>query len=265
MIDPIKATSAALVKARQTLTPLAGFPTELPADLDMAYAVQAQSIADWPDEVVGWKVGGVPPHLQDEYKAERMAGPIFKQMVKNCADGETVDMGSYPGGFVAVEGEYIVFLKDVANLPDRDVTLDDMAKVVDRIHIGVEIASSPMKLVNALGPLSIVSDFGNNAGMIVGPKVETPMSVDFSDYVVSVDFDGKQIGSKPAGVGEAGPFGAVIFLINHLRARGVDIPDGTAVSTGAISGVHDTEIGVQAKVDFGGLGAMNINLVPFTV
>ena len=261
--DRIKATSAALVKARLELTPLDGFPTELPDNLDMAYAVQAQSIADWPDEVVGWKVGGVPPHLQDEFNAKRMAGPIFKKSVKHCADGETIDMGSYPGGFVAVEAEYIVFLKNVSDLPQRDITLNDMPAVVDRMHIGVEIASSPMKLVNALGPLSIVSDFGNNAGMIVGKEVPDPLGANLTKYVVSVDFNDEQIGAKPTGEGEGGPFGAVIFLINHLRSHGLKIPDGTAVSTGAISGVHDTEIGVHSKVDFGELGSMNINLVPF--
>ena len=109
-----------------------------------------------------------------------------------------------------------------------------------------------------------MSDFGNNAGMIVGKEVKNPLDLDFSQHVVSVDFDGQQIGAKPAGTGEGGPFGAVIFLINHLRKRGIAIPDGTAVSTGAVSGVHDTEIGVHSKVDFGDLGSMNINVVPFT-
>lgn len=260
----IQSISQALVKARQNLTPLAEFPGELPSDLPTAYAVQAASIKAWPTEVAGWKVGGVMPNLQDKFKAKRMAGPIFPEFVKTCAEGETITMGAFPGGFVAMEAEYIVVLKDVSGL-DRDITLEDMAEYVEAVYTGVEIASSPMMDVNALGPTSIVSDFGNNAGMIYGPKVENPFSVDFTKHVVSVTIDGETVGAKPTGLGEAGPFGAVKFLVNHLRAHNVAIPAGTAVSTGAVSGVHQTKIGTHSQIKFEGLGTFNVDLIPFTL
>lgn len=258
----IQSISRALVKARQTLTPLAEFPGELPADLETAYAVQAESIKAWPSKVVGWKVGGVPPHLQDEFKATRMAGPVFSEFVKTCAEGETVTMGAFPDGFVAMEAEYIVVLKDISSL-DRDITLDDMSEFVEAMYTGVEIASSPMIKVNANGPTSIVSDFGNNTGMIYGPKVENPFNVDFTKHIVSVTIDGETVGAKPTGYGEEGPFGAVKFLVNHLRAHNIAVEAGTAVSTGAVSGVHETKIGTHSKINFEGLATFNVDLVPF--
>jgi len=145
----------------------------------------------------------MPANLVDVHKAKRLAGPIFKKTVKTCDDGATLDMGSYPNGFVAVEAEYIVFLKNVSRIEGRDIALDDMAQIVEAVHVGVEIASSPIQNINSFGPLVVVSDFGNNAGLVIGPKVEDPLGINYSDHMVSVDFDGAQIGAKPTGTGEA--------------------------------------------------------------
>jgi len=101
----------------------------------------------------------------------------------------------------------------------RDIALDDMAQIVEAVHVGVEIASSPIQNINSFGPLVVVSDFGNNAGLVIGPKVEDPLGINYSDHMVSVDFNGTQIGAKPTGTGEAGPFGAVVFLVNHLLSK----------------------------------------------
>ena len=43
--------------------------------------------------------------------------------------------------------------------------------IVAGAYCGAEIGSSPMAVVNERGPTSIVSDFGNNAGVIVGPEI----------------------------------------------------------------------------------------------
>lgn len=260
----IKDISEALTAARRNLKPLADFPGELPGSIEDAYSIQDYSIEHWDDKIVGWKVGGIPAFQYELYGSGRLVGPVFEKPVQSCADGDTVKMGGYPEGFAAIEAEYIVVLKDVLNLPDRDVSLDDMPDIVESIHVGMELASSPMLLVNALGATSIISDFGCNAGCVIGPKISNPMDIDFTKHEVSVTIDGNLAGSKPSGNGMAGPFNAVIFLINHMRARGKTLPGGLFVSTGAISGVHQTEIGTHSVINFEGLGSLNIDLVPLT-
>jgi len=250
------AISDALLAARQSRTPLDGFPGELPATLDEAYAVQLRSLEQDGRQVLGWKVGGVPADFVERFQATRLGGPVFADLVKMARQGDHVDMPVYKDGFAAVEAEYVVKLGGV---PNRDVTLDDMAEIVASIHIGVEIASSPMPMVNALGPQAIISDFGNNCGMIVGPEI--PMDTDFSNHIVRVTIDGEVVGAKPSGTGDAGPFGAVMFVINHLRAVGVNFPIGTYVTTGAVSGVHDAVIGSHSRVEFEGLGELFVNFV----
>ena len=50
----------------------------------------------------------------------------------------------------------------------RDIT-DDIQN--SELLVGVEIAGSPLATINVLGPRVVASDFGNNAGLILGRVV----------------------------------------------------------------------------------------------
>ena len=49
--------ATAFVQARRQGASVADFPGDIPPDLVAAYGVQDLAIAQWPDRVVGWKVG----------------------------------------------------------------------------------------------------------------------------------------------------------------------------------------------------------------
>ena len=56
--------------------------------------------------------------------------------------------------------------------PDKvEWTLDEAAELVGELCIGIEIASSPLATLNDLGAGAIISDFGNNWGVVVGSSV----------------------------------------------------------------------------------------------
>ena len=101
------AVSRALVGARTSATPLDAFPGAAPESMAQAYAIQAASIARWPDSVGGWKVGLLSPQDQVRYSAERLAGPIFRSQVHDVAAGSRFVMPVYVGGFAALEAEFI--------------------------------------------------------------------------------------------------------------------------------------------------------------
>ena len=50
-------------------------------------------------------------------------------------------------------------------------TRAEARELVAAVHVGVETAGSPLATINDLGPCAIVADFGNNAGLIVGPEL----------------------------------------------------------------------------------------------
>ena len=72
-----KAVSKALIDMRRACKAVDGYPATLPQNLKQAYAVQMQSIADWDAELIGFKVGGVPPKFQKQFPTIWQAGPMF--------------------------------------------------------------------------------------------------------------------------------------------------------------------------------------------
>ena len=236
--------SRQLVGARAAGTALAGPPGEWPASADDAYALQAHSIAGWDDRVAGWKVGGVPSERRASFGADYVAGPIFAASVRYADGIGSTAMPIFDGGFAAIEPEFVFELGE-----DRDG---------DRLFIGLEIASSPVPDLNDYGPTAVVSDFGNNFGLLVGPEI-----ADWRDrrepVPVVCTIDGQEVGAKKADF--TGALASLQFLIDLAEMRGFDLPAGTFVSSGAITGVHEAECGARSVTSFGEFGSLAIELV----
>lgn len=101
-------------------------------------------------------------------------------------------MPVFAQGFAAAEAE---FLLHVAPGWNGTVPADDAEtrKVLDAVHIGIEVASSPYPGINADGPPVTISDFGNNAGMVVGPALEGWETAAFETIGVRFEIDGETI------------------------------------------------------------------------
>lgn len=226
--------------------------------------VQDRAIAEWPDRVAGWKVGFIHPSLRDRFPAERLVGPIFADDVRRAASDEVVHIAAIPGGFTAVEAETLLQLR--VDIPPGGAPWGtDLARLVAAAHIGIEPAGSPLSTINDLGPPVIVSDFGNNAGLIIGPGIDdwgrrlTEPAVGL--LTVRTWIDGTLVGEgTPASIPN-GPFGALRFLIDHAAARGMTLTAGSWVSTGAITGVHRIEPGSEARVAAEGVGEIRARVV----
>lgn len=257
----IAAISNTITQARVTRTGLPEFPGELPKTLETAYKIQDCSIAHWDDKIVGWKVGGIPTHLQDTFKCDRLSGPIYASSVKNYLAGGITQMPVFKNGFAAIEAEYIIQLKDVSELPASGLNEQQIIDSIDKIYIGAEIASSPIQNINDFGPVAPISDFGNNAGMIIGPEIENWQAIDLSAIDVTVVIDGQTHGPTTTQANLAGPYGAAKFLIEQLKTRGYTIEPGTYISSGAITGVHDSSVGSTSTVTFEGLGSFDLSLI----
>ena len=78
--DALKTLSNTLINARKQASIFETFPGDVPSSLDAAYRVQDMSLAQWNDDITGWKVGMVVPELREQMGAERLMGPIFKKV-----------------------------------------------------------------------------------------------------------------------------------------------------------------------------------------
>ncbi len=254
----LDAISRRLVAARMAAEALPDFPGALPDSLDDAYAIQTASITRWGDTVAGWKIGMIPADHRLLVGDERLAGPIFKSSIVRIESGATRTMPIYEGGFAAVEAEFVLELGCAIHPSGTEYSDADLIDLVSSLYVGVEIASSPMAAINLLGPTCVVSDFGNNAGLLLGPAVADWKSRDLDSMTAKVMIDGAVVGDATANAIPGGPLAALRFLLGFAAARSIELPEGTLISTGAATGIHDVSVSSAARVDFSSFGWFNV-------
>jgi 2-keto-4-pentenoate hydratase len=250
VFDPA-AVARTFVEARRAARALPGFPGALPADLAQGYLAQEAAIALWPEPVVGWKVGRIPVEAQAELGAARVMGPIFSGHVWTADAARPTPLPVIDGGFAAVEAEYIYRMGANAPPDKLDWTPEEAVALAGDLLVGVEFAASPLATINVLGPKAVASDFGNNAGLILGravPEWRARAAPPCAAYV-----EGRLVGEgSPASI-PGGPAASLAFLLAACAARGRPLKAGQLVTTGAASGIHDIEAGQTARIVFGDL------------
>ncbi len=251
--------------ARRAGRSLPDYPGQIPATLEAAYLIQNAAIREWPDAVAGWKVGFIAPAVRDLYPQERLAGPIFARTVQTVQPGEVVEIRAIEGGFTAVEAEVLLEIAcDIA--PGSIAENAPLAPLVTAAYLGIEPAGSPLSAINDLGPAVVVSDFGNNAGVIIGERLagdlETLLAPEPPALMVETLVNGAQIAQKPLTAIPGGPGRALRFLLRNLGQRGIALRRGAWISTGAITGVHRVQPGDEAMVRMEGAGEVKVRFVP---
>lgn len=260
LADDPAAIAGRFLAARRAATGLGRYPGEFPASLDHAYRIQDEAIAAWGRPVIGWKVGRVNPPLAAELGADRLAGPIFSQ--REAGPGEAPDMPVFAEGFAAGEAEFLLRVAAAPPPGQTRFTLDEAAGLIDAVHVGIEVASSPLAAINEIGPIAVVSDFGNNNGLVVGPEVPHWRSSGFEDWTVTLEIDGVEAGRGAASAFPDGAIGSVRFLFELMAERQIALQPGQWISTGAVGGVHAARAGQLVEARFGELTPVHCRLVP---
>ena len=237
------------VAARLSALALSDYPGPVPVRLDQAYAIQDAAVRLHGGQIAGWKVGRIQPPHDRIYGTTRLVGPIFADTVHDLATAP--DMPIFVGGFAAIEAEFLFRLIAGIVPAKRNWSISEALEAVDAVHIGFEVASSPFAGINWLGPVVTASDFGNNNGLIVGPEVADWHDGGFADWDVTTAIDGQLVGSGRASAFPGGCAESVRLLLENLAARGIAVPAGTWVSSGAVSGVHEIAAGSRAVARFG--------------
>ena len=237
------------LSARRAADGLADYPGNFPATLGDAYAIQDQAIALWRRPVLGWKVGRINPPLDARFGADRLAGPIFHCEDSGAADPE---MPVFSKGFAAGEAEFLLRVGCPPPAGQQSFSLDETRDLIGAVHVGIEIASSPLGSINHLGPVAVISDFGNNNGLVVGAGIPDWRSSDFEDWLVTTRIDGAEVGAGRASGFPDGAIGAARFLFELAAHRGIALVPGQWISSGAVSGVHGAAPGQIVEADFGG-------------
>jgi 2-keto-4-pentenoate hydratase len=244
--DEARRIAETFVEARRESRGLPEFPGDIPAALDQAYAVQDHAIAFDGRPIGGWKVGRINPPRDG---IDRLAGPIFTDCIVDARAG--LEMPIFGEGFGAAEAEFLLRLRAAPPAGKTSFTEEEAADLVDTVHVGIEIASSPFRGINDHGPTVTISDFGNNNGLVIGPEIKDWRGADIKAWPVELDINGERIGAATAETMLDGPVGAVRFLLELMAARGIALQAGQWVSSGAVTGVHPVKPGDLVACRFG--------------
>lgn len=247
-------------QARAEGRALADFPGSIPEDLETAYRVQDIAIAQWPDQVVGWKVGYIAAERRDHSGDDRLLGPIFSRRLQN-ATGSIADIAVFAGGFAAVEAEYVLRLDADAPADQLHWTPEQAAALPATLFIGVEVASSPLATINVLGPRVVISDFGNNNGLLLGPQIPDWTALDEATLRAETLIEGEVVGTGGALHLPGGLRTAFAFALGRSARRGRPLRRGELIATGNATGIHDIAVGQQALIRFHGHGEIHCRAV----
>ena len=245
------------VKARRAAVALGAYPGVPPSDFEGAYACQDAAIGLWDDEIAGWKIGRTGADFEAQFGSGRLAGPIFSRAVWR-AGPHPIEFPVFVGGFAAVEAEFVYVVGRDAPADKLVWDLDEARAMIGETRIGVETAGSPLATINALGPAVVVCDFGNNAGLIVGPAVPEADET----LVCETFIEGVSCGRGRAADMPGGPLESLRFLLQNTARRGRPLKAGQFVTTGAITGIHDIRPGETARISFGRFGEIACRAAP---
>ncbi|MHB8816818.1 MAG: 2-keto-4-pentenoate hydratase [Steroidobacteraceae bacterium] len=251
-----QAVAGSFVAARLSARALQDYPGPLPTTLTEAYARQDAAIALWPDDIAGWKVGGIADSWVARLGESRLVGPIFRRRLWHARAATISPLPIIPGGFAAVEAEYVFVLAAAAPATRTAWTPGQAADLVGELRVGIELAGSPLATINELGPAVVVSDFGNNAGLLLGEPIANWRSRTLDSLTCETHVSGRRVGEGGAASLADGPLAALAFALGSCARRGRALRRGDAISTGACTGIHQVRIGEDALVLFAGVAAM---------
>ncbi len=246
------------VRARLAGRATPDYPGRIPRTMAEAYAVQDAAIALFPDVIVGWKVGGVPQDQQDDLGVHRVAGPIFSGHLWD--DDGANRLPAIQGGFAAIEAEFVARIGPDVDPAKTDWSLQQAHDAVDAIFIGVELAGSPLAAINDLGSAVVASDFGNNAGLLLGARLDDWRNR-MDRIAVETRIDGVAVGAGGAPSLAGGAIESVRFALEHCARRGRPLVQGILISTGAVTGVHRIYSGSDFVCDFQQVGKITGSVV----
>jgi 2-keto-4-pentenoate hydratase len=246
--DDAAAIAGHFLDARRLAAGLPAYPGALPETLEEAYAIQDHAIRRRGGAIIGWKIGRILPPLSERFGSDRLIGPIFAG--QSSLDGDMPEMPVFAAGFAAGEAEFLLRIGR-APAPGRSrFSLEETAELIDAVHVGIEVASSPLGAINRIGPIAVISDFGNNNGLVIGSPVPDWQNSGFEQWEVATMIDGELAGTGRAAAFPDGALGSARFLFQLAARRGIALRAGQWISSGAVTGVHDARPGQIVEARF---------------
>jgi 2-keto-4-pentenoate hydratase len=248
MSTAVDVVAAELVAARRDGRSLTRFPGVVPASMAEAYQIQELAMSRWQDSLAGWKIGYISADRRTAGEPDRLVGPIWRRHCHHHQDQPgPIEVGIFASGFAAVEAELVIRLEQDLPAHEAPWTADEAANLEQQLLVGIEVASSPIPDINALGPTAIAADFGNNNGLVLGSILAGRPGG--APVQLACNINGQVVGEGSAESLPGGMHQGLATALNILAGRGQPVRAGMVFATGAITGIHQIGPDQLCRVD----------------
>ena len=246
----------ALYVARQTRTPVAAFTDSLPdLGVEDGYAVQqclTQRLIYDGETICGYKIGLTSAPMQQLLGVDQPDfGPVFESMVYRDSAEIPVDRFIAP----RIEAEIGVILR--TDLSGPGCTPDQARQSTRGLVAALEIVDSrirdwKIRLADTIADLA-------SSGAIALSNLVVPVE-GFDPRLIGMVFskNGEVIATGVGAATLGDPFAAVAWLANNLAPRGIVLPAGSIIMTGALHAMVPIAPGDVFLAEFDRLGPVSI-------
>ena len=232
----------------------------LPADcrprtVEEAYAVQDGLAAAAGLAVAGYKIGATNARVQARFGVDApFAGRLFADFVG--ASPLYVPPGRV--NFHTVEPEFDFVLGRALAPRDAPYSRDEVEAAVASVHPAIEVPDSRYEDWLSMTAEDLIADNAIAGLLCLGPAAEGGLARDLAAQAVVVSVNGRAVG-EGAGRNVLGdPWNVMVWLANHLRARGATLEAGRIVTTGSATDIVRCRPGDTVGADFGPLGRVEV-------
>lgn len=214
-------------RAGETFRPIAGL-----AGLDAAYAVQRHFVRLMTPRIgppVGYKIGLTSKRMQAMCGIDQpIAGVVLESRVHRS--GVVLPARNY--GRIGLEFEVGMRLGRDLGPADAPFTMEKIASAVSAVCPAVEVVDDRRAEYKALEVASLVADNSWNAGVVLGEFRSSWPDLEGIAGVVRLDGGEVDRGHGRDVLGH--PFAPLVWLAEHLAARGEGLREGDVVLTGSL-------------------------------
>lgn len=251
------ATGKLLAETRLKAERLDEYPGPAPANLDEAYAIQDAMIDAMQLPIAGWKIGCTSQAARTALGIdEPISGPMFETFVS--PGPAAVPVGE--DNLRIVEAEIGFRLKHALEPREAPYAKADVSSAIATVHPMFEVANKRLPGTPKEAAVWIVADGAINQAIVYGNGTPFNADMDLANETVRVSIDGTQategIGSNALG----GPLEVMVWIANHLSARGIGLKANDWISTGLICDLLQPDQGATIVAEFGSIGTLNLKL-----
>ena len=226
-----------------------------PGTLDEAYAVQDGLAASAGLAVAGYKIGATNVQVQACFGVDApFSGRIFSDLV----GGSPLTVPANTVNFYAIEAEFDFVMGDA--LPPREAPYarDEVKAAVASVHPAIEVPDSRYTDWLSMNAEDLIGDNAIGCMLCLGPAAAGGLDHDLAGQPVIVRVNG-EVASEGAGSNVLGdPWNVMVWLANHLSARGIVLEAGHVVTTGSAADVVQCQPGDTVTAEFGPIGIAEV-------